>query len=190
MICYTLLQWDISLVSALARGTQSSVFRGEYALSDPEGSWLIWTEVTAPSSWLDHPHANEDAKFSKFDWPKRHCLDWSESNLSDWSELHSSHWMGQASVILVEIDSRKPLLGLSPMAETQHRQAVQCKGSEWFSAEAGRLHQRFSMKSSLCERPWAEMTARLCLFLSPVSHQEHYFVGVFPPPLPAFTVLR
>ena len=45
---------------------QHSVERGS-ALPNPEGSWLIQTEVPAPGPRLVHPHANEGPKYLQFD---------------------------------------------------------------------------------------------------------------------------
>ena len=101
----------------------------------PEGSWLIYTEVPAPSLWLACSHAVEDSKSLQFHCSKRHCPDQSKWSHSDWSvkmlmeiQLHISNWTGKVSVLLVEIQFQELLYKgwLRRQEHSAERQAVQC----------------------------------------------------------------
>ena len=112
------------LMFQLTREMQSSAERGS-VFQQPEGSWLIYTEVPTRVGWLVHPHADEVSKSSQFDWSKRHCSDWSQQSCFGWSKLHSSDQMGKASVLLVDTGFQELLYKAWFRWQKQLRQVVQ-----------------------------------------------------------------
>ena len=118
----------------------------ESVFSGSEGSWLIGQKSMPPvpdwSIFMQIRIPNP-----QFNWYKRHCLDWPKYSCSDWLVLHSSNWMGKAEVLLVEIGFQ----------ELFYKDWL-----SWQKHTAGRqFSTSFSLKCSLCERPPAEMAARL-----------------------------
>ena len=135
--------------------TQTAIFgeKRKYML-EPQGSWFIETEVPAPGSWLVHPHANEDSKYSQFDWFENHCPDWSEYSCSDCAVrmlTQSSDRMGEVCVVLVEIDSRTS--SIKPGSDS--RKALQCRLLP--KAMRGTCSE---MAARRCFEIWAQLATR------------------------------